>query len=32
MDMCRRAEFWRGKRMVVIEPECGRWVVIRAGI
>jgi len=32
MDMCRRAEFRRGEGMVVVESECGRWVVIRGCI
>lgn len=32
MDMGGRAEFRCGKGMVVVESECGWWVVIRAGI
>jgi hypothetical protein len=32
MNVCRRAEFRRGKGVVVVEPEGGGRVVIRAGI
>lgn len=32
MDVGARTELWRGDRMVIVKPECGGWVVIRAGI
>ena len=32
MDMCRGAEFRRGKGMVIVESECRVWVVIRVAI
>jgi hypothetical protein len=32
MKVCRRLEIRCGKGIVIVEPKCGCWVVIRIGI